>query len=130
MYSFASPIHEIQILDPETKEPISSYDHDRRFFEAAWMHKYQRKYYFSPSIGDTYFLCYATETNPRGPFVYRERVLELAVGWTTHYSIVEFERKWYLFYYDATLREGKNHLRCVKVKEIFYDMEGKIKLDP
>lgn len=128
MHSFASPIHEIQILDPVTKELIPSHDHDRRFFEAAWMHKYQEKYYFSYSTGDTHFLCYATGTSPLGPFVYGGRILEPVVGWTTHHSIVEFEGKWYLFYHDATLSQGKNHLRCVKVKEIFYDAEGKIKL--
>jgi len=129
MHSFASPIHEIQILDPETKEPIPSHDHDRRFFEAAWMHKYQGKYYFSYSTGDTHFLCYATGTNPLGPFVYGGRILEPVVGWTTHHSIVEFGGKWYLFYHDATLSGGKNHLRCVKVREIFYDAERKIKLE-
>lgn len=91
MHSFASPIHEIQILDPATKVPIPSHDHDRRFFEAAWMHKYQGKYYFSYSTGDTHYLCYATGTSPMGPFVYGGRILEPVVGWTTHHSIVEVE---------------------------------------
>ena len=130
MHSFASPIHEIQILDQATKEPIPSHDHDRRFFEAAWMHKYQGKYYFSYSTGDTHLLCYATGTSPLGPFVYGGKILEPVMGWTTHHSIVEFEGKWYLFYHDTTLSGGHNHLRCVKVKEIFYDGEGRIQLEP
>jgi hypothetical protein len=40
---------------------------------------------------------------------------------------VEFNGKWYLFYHDTSL-SGKNHLRCVKIKEIVYDEEGKISL--
>ena len=130
MHSFSSPIHEIQILDPATKDPIPAHDHERRFFEAAWMHKYGGKYYFSYSTGDTHFLCYATGSDPLGPFVYGGRILEPVVGWTTHHSIVEFGGKWYLFYHDATLSGGENHLRCVKVREIFYDAEGRIKLEP
>ena len=83
-------------------------------------------YYFSYSTGDTHFLVYATSDNPFGPFTYRGRILEPVVGWTTHHSIVEFEGKWYLFYHDASLSGGQSHLRCVKVKEIFYAPDGSI----
>ena len=31
-------------------------DHDRRFFEASWVHKYKGNYYFSYSTGDTHFI--------------------------------------------------------------------------
>jgi hypothetical protein len=44
--------------------------------------------------------------------------------------VVEFKGKWYLFYHDASLSGGKNHLRSVKVKEIFYNKEGEIQLTP
>ncbi len=33
----------------------------------------------------------------------------------------------YLFYHDTSLSD-KNHLRCVKVRELIYDDEGKLKL--
>jgi len=33
-----------------------------------------------------------------------------------------------LFYHDSTLSKGRNHLRCVKIREIVYDSEGRIKL--
>jgi hypothetical protein len=74
MLSFHGGVHELSILGEDGK-PLPSHDHDRRFFEAAWMHKYQGKYYFSYSTGDTHYLCYATGDSPFGPFAYRGRIL-------------------------------------------------------
>ena len=119
-------VKELVINDTDGK-PIHSSKHDRRFFEAAWMHKYKGKYYFSYSTGDTHYLVYATGDSPLGPFTYQGRILEPVQGWTTHHSIVEFEGKWYLFYHDVSL-SGKNHLRCVKARELVYDAEGKLGL--
>ncbi|KAF1929920.1 glycoside hydrolase family 43 protein [Didymella exigua CBS 183.55] len=131
MTQFASEVTDVLILDPETQKPIQATDHDRRFFEAAWLHKYNGKYYFSYSTGDSHFLCYAVGDSPVGPFTYGGRILEPVVGWTTHHSIAEFKGKWYLFYHDSTLSGGRNHLRCVKIREIVYDKHGKIGLaDP
>ncbi|KAF2739670.1 Arabinanase/levansucrase/invertase [Polyplosphaeria fusca] len=127
MKSFASPPQDALILD-ENGEKLHSLDHDRRFFEAAWMHKYKGKYYFSYSTGDTHFLCYATGDSPLGPFTYGGRILEPVIGWTTHHSIAEFKGKWYLFYHDSSLSKGVTHLRCVKIREIVYDEQGKISL--
>jgi hypothetical protein len=126
MHTFASPPQELPILDPETNAPIRADDHDRRFFEAAWVHKAHGRYYLSYSTGDTHYLCYATSESPLGPFVYGGRILEPVLGWTTHHSIVEFQGRTYLFYHDCELSKGVNHLRSVKVKEIFYDDQGKI----
>ncbi|CAN9080906.1 unnamed protein product [Alternaria alternata] len=127
MTSFTTNVQDVVILD-ESGNPIQAADHDRRFFEAAWMHKYNGKYYFSYSTGDTHFLCYATGDSPLGPFTYGGRILEPVIGWTTHHSIAEFKGKWYLFYHDSSLSKGVNHLRCVKIREIVYDEAGKIKL--
>ena len=128
MLTFKSEIQDVVILDTDG-EPIKADNHDRRFFEAAWLHKYNGTYYFSYSTGDTHYLAYATGSSPLGPFTYRGRILEPVEGWTTHHSIVEFKGKWYLFHHDTSI-SGKNHLRCVKVKEIFYNAEGEIKLTP
>lgn len=128
MLSFKSTVEEIQILD-KSGELLKAEDHDRRFFEAAWLHKYNGTYYFSYSTGDTHFLAYATGKSPLGPFTFRGKILDPVLGWTTHHSIVEFQGKWWLFYHDCSLSGGKNHLRSVKVKEIFYDEEGNIKLE-
>lgn len=130
MKQFAEKPREIQILD-EQGEPLTAGDHDRRFFEASWMHKYKGKYYFSYSTGDTHRICYATGDNPYGPFTYRGRILNPVVGWTSHHSICEYEGRWYLFYHDSSLSKGVTHLRSVKMAEIEYDANGAIKtLDP
>ncbi len=130
MKEFAETPREIQILD-ENGKPLLAGDHDRRFFEAAWVHKYKGTYYFSYSTGNTHFLCYATSDNPYGPFNYRGRILNPVVGWTTHHSICGFEGKWYLFYHDSTLSKGVTHLRSIKMAELTYDDQGNIlTLDP
>ncbi|KAK0375068.1 glycosyl hydrolase family 43, partial [Colletotrichum limetticola] len=126
MHQFDGEVQEIQILAPETGKPILADDHDRRFFEAAWLHKRDGLYYFSYSTGDTHYLCYATSESPLGPFTYGGRILEPVLGWTTHHSIVEFKGQWWLFHHDCELSKGVDHLRSVKVKEIFYDKDGKI----
>lgn len=128
MHHFASEVKQLTILAPETGEPLLADDHDRRFFEAAWMHKYQGKYYLSYSTGDSHYLVYAIGDNPFGPFTYAGRILEPVLGWTTHHSIVEFKGKWYLFYHDCELSKGVDHLRSVKMREIVYDDQGKISL--
>ncbi|KAL4902564.1 hypothetical protein BDW74DRAFT_60690 [Aspergillus multicolor] len=127
MTELASPVRPLVILD-ESGEPLAADDHDRRFFEAAWMHKYNGTYYFSYSTGDTHYLVYATSDSSWGPFTYRGRILEPVLGWTTHHSIVEFEGKWWLFYHDCEISKGQSHLRNVKVREIGYREDGTIYL--
>jgi hypothetical protein len=85
------------------------------------MHKYNGKYYFSYSTGDTHFICYAIGDNPYGPFTYQGRILNPVIGWTSHHSICEVEGKWYLFYHDSSLSKGVTHLRSIKVTEITYN---------
>lgn len=125
LLEFAEDPKDVVILD-EKGHPLLAGDTGKRFFEASWMHKYNGKYYFSYSTGDTHFICYATGDNPYGPFTYQGRILEPVVGWTSHHSVCEFESKWYLFYHDSSLSKGVTHLRSVKVTEIVYDEEGKI----
>ena len=125
LLEFAEAPKDVVILD-EKGNPLLQGDTERRFFEASWMHKYNGKYYFSYSTGDTHFLCYAIGDNPYGPFIYGGRILEPVIGWTSHHSICEFEGKWYLFYHDSSLSNGVTHLRSVKVTELQYDADGKI----
>ena len=124
---FDGPVREVQILD-EDGQPLRADDHDRRFFEGAWMHKLGDAYYLSYSTGNTHYLVYAIGDNPLGPFTYAGRILEPVLGWTTHHSIVQYKGVWYLFHHDASLSGGKNHLRCVKVKAITHDDQGRIHL--
>ncbi len=130
MKEFAESPREITIVD-ENNQPLLAGDHDRRFFEGSWMHKFNGKYYLSYSTGDTHFLCYATGDSPYGPFTYRGKLLTPVVGWTTHHSICEFQGKWYLFYHDSVLSKGVTHLRSIKMAEIQYRADGSIVcLDP
>jgi Glycosyl hydrolases family 43 len=125
MVSFAESPRDVVILD-EKGRPLTAGDNGRRFFEAAWMHKYNGTYYFSYSTGDTHFIAYATGRSPYGPFTYRGRILEPVLGWTNHHSIVEFQGRWYLFYHDAQLSGGQTHLRNIKMVELKYRDDGSI----
>ena len=125
LLEFSEEPKEVQILDEYGKLLLAG-DNDRRFFEAAWLHKYNGKYYFSYSTGDTHYICYGIGDNPYGPFHYKGRILNPVVGWTSHHSICEIDGKSYLFYHDSSLSKGVTHLRCVKVKEIQYRSDGSI----
>jgi hypothetical protein len=125
LLSFAETQKDVVIVN-ENGKPLLQGDNKRRFFEASWMHKYNGKYYFSYSTGDTHFICYAIGDNPYGPFTYKGIILEPVVGWTSHHSIVEFENKWYLFYHDSSLSKGVTHLRSVKMTELKHNDDGTI----
>ena len=125
MLQFAEAPKDIQILDG-AGVPLLGTDSNRRFFEAAWVHKYQGKYYFSYSTGDTHYIAYAMGDSPYGPFTYKGVVLTPVLGWTNHHSIAEFQGKWYLFYHDSSLSGGQTHLRSVKMTELTYNEDGTI----
>lgn len=124
MKEFSEPIKDIKIVDKNGQLLLSS-DHDRRFFEGSWVHKYQGKYYFSYSTGDTHYIAYGIGDNPYGPFVYQGVILNPVQGWTSHHSIMEFKGKWYLYYHDTQM-SNKTHLRNIKVTELNYRADGTI----
>ena len=124
MKEMAEAPRNVQIVDAQGKVILSE-DHDRRFFEAAFVHQYQGKYYFSYSTGDTHNIAYATGTSPYGPFTYQGVILKPVKGWTNHHSIVEQNGKWYLYYHDVEL-SGRTHLRNIKVTELKYRPDGSI----
>ncbi|GIV38052.1 MAG: alpha-N-arabinofuranosidase [Cyclobacteriaceae bacterium] len=124
MKSFAEEVRELQLTD-ENGNLFTEKDNDKRFFEAPWMHKFNGKYYFSYSTGDTHRICYAVGNSPYGPFTYKGIVLEPVWGWTNHHSIVQFKGRWYLFYHDTQL-SGKTHLRNIKVTELTHLPDGTI----
>ena len=125
MLNLAEDLKDVQLLDQQG-QPLLASDTKRRFFEAAWVHKYNGRYYFSYSTGDTHNIAYAVGDSPYGPFTYQGIILEPVLGWTNHHSIVEFNGKWYLFYHDSQLSGGKTHLRNVKVTELTHHADGSI----
>jgi hypothetical protein len=124
MKTFAGEVKEIRLID-ENGNTFTEKQNDKRFFEASWVHKYNGKYYFSYSTGDTHNICYAIGDSPYGPFTYKGILLKPVKGWTNHHSIVNFNGKWYLFYHDVEL-SGKTHLRNVKVTELNHNADGTI----
>jgi len=125
MLTFKTKPRELKIYD-ENGSPITAGDTDRWYFEGPWVHKWGGKYYISYSTGPTHYLCYAVSESPLGPFVYKGRILEPVIGWTTHHSIVEFKGKWYLFYHDSSLSGGQTHLRNVMFTELEISGDGDI----
>ena len=121
---FAEAPRNVVVLN-ENGEPMKAGD-PHRFFEASWMHKYNGKYYFSYSTGDSHFLCYAIGDNPYGPFRYQGVILDPVVGWTTHHSIVEYKGQWYLCYHDCVPSNDITHLRSLKIQRLFYNADGTI----
>ena len=121
---FAEAPRDVIVLD-EKGHPMKAGD-PHRFFEASWMHKYNGKYYFSYSTGDSHLLCYGIGDNPYGPFRYQGVILDPVVGWTTHHSIVEYKGQWYLFYHDCVPSNDITHLRSLKVQRLFYNEDGTI----
>ncbi len=129
MKHFDGAVKDALVVDDNGK-PLLGKDHDTRFFEGSWMHKFNGKYYFTYSTGDTHFLAYAVGTSPFGPFTYKGHFMLPVQGWTTHHSIIEIKGKWYIFYHDTQL-SGKTHLRNVKVTELHHNADGSIEMiDP
>ncbi|AVR44647.1 alpha-N-arabinofuranosidase [Christiangramia fulva] len=126
MTSFAEAPRSVRILDKEGND-LKVGDNERRFFEAAWVHKMNDKYYLSYSTGDTHKIVYATSDNPYGPFTFQGVLLNPVLGWTNHHSIVKYNGKWYLFYHDSSLSGGKTYLRSIKMTELRFNEDGSIR---
>jgi hypothetical protein len=125
MTQFAEAPREVSIVDASGM-PLRAGDHERRYFEAPWLHRHRGRYYLSYSTGNTHLLCYAVGDGPYGPFTYRGRILAPVVGWTTHHSICLIDGEWYLFYHDAILSGGVTHLRSIKMTPLRHDESGDI----
>lgn len=125
MVEFAEEPKSVLLLDTDGS-PLLAGELDRRFFEAAWVHQYNGKYYFSYSTGETHFIVYAVGDSPYGPFTYQGKVLEPVVGWTNHHSIVKYKGEWYLFYHDSVLSGGVTHQRTVKFTKLKHNEDGSI----
>lgn len=125
LLQFAEAPKNVEIIDGGAV-PLLGTDTNRRFFEAAWVHKFNGKYYLSYSTGDTHFIAYAIGDSPYGPFTHKGVVLTPVMGWTNHHSITQHDGKWYLFYHDTQLSGGQSHLRNVKVTELQHNDDGTI----
>ena len=127
-------------------EDMVSYDGEvhiieglEEFFEAAWVHKYNGKYYLSysnsPFAGHQPQIAYAMADNPLGPYEYKGVILGPVSSGTNHHSIVQFGADWFLFYHTGDLGNyncpdwpgfGSLH-RSVCVDYLYYNEDGTIR---
>jgi len=108
------------------------------FFEAAWVHKYNGKYYFSYSDGPFYGheprIAYCMSDSPLGPFEYQGVILGPVNSGTNHHSIVQYHNQWWLFYHTSDLslytnptREGHPGVRrSIACDPLYYNPDGTI----
>lgn len=130
----AIELNEDMISYDGTVHIVEGADH---FFEAAWVHKYNGKYYLSYSGKGK--ILYAMSDNVLGPYQFQGEILGKVNSGTNHHSIVEFKDKWYLFYHNSDLAiqnipadseefKYKRWRRSVSVEELHYNPDGTIQL--
>lgn len=112
------------------------------FFEGAWMHKHNGKYYLS-YMGQSGHIKYSISDNPLGPFEYQGIILPRMNSGTNHHSIVKYKGQWYMFYHNADLyylnnpeldekfgwgHKGSHHTyrRSICFDKLFYNDDGTI----
>lgn len=98
------------------------------FHEAAWVHKYDGKYYLShsdnnPTSKGGNRLRYAVSTSPLGPWHDLGIYMEPTGIETNHGSIVLFKGQWYAFYHSGDY-SGNGTLRSVCVDELTINPDG------
>lgn len=108
-----------------------------RFFEAAYMHKYNGKYYFT--YASDYSISasrieYMMSDKPTSGFTYKGIVLAQPpdnYNNNNHHTIVQFKDKWYCVYHNRTVSTQRkvdtNYQRNVCIDELFYNADGTIK---
>lgn len=124
MKSLAEAPREVIIVDADGNRFNEGDPH--RFYEASWLYKYNGKYYFTYSTGNSHLLCYAIGDNPYGPFTYTGEIMTPVVGWTTHQSIVEKDGRWWLVCHDSAPSGGVSRLRSMKVLPLTHREDGTI----
>lgn len=100
------------------------------FHEAAWVFKRNGIYYLtyadnhSDSTGDNR-MCYATSTNPLGPWTYRGIIMDPTDSFCAHGSIVEYKGQWYVFYFNSSISKN-DWLRSTCVDKLNFNPDGTI----
>jgi hypothetical protein len=103
------------------------------FFEAPWLMKRGKTYYFiyagnnaapdSPCTPTSYHACqaWATSSSPLGPWTYRGIALDVVSSTTSHAGAVEFKGQWYLAYHTADAEGGGHFRRSVALDKMNFD---------
>ena len=116
----------------ELAEPLRFMEGLNDFHEAAWVHKYEGKYYLSYADNNkdadergANRLNYAVSDSPLGPWTYKGIYLQPTGCDTSHGSIVLYKGQWFAFYHNQAL-SGKGNLRSICVDRLYYAPDGSI----
>lgn len=108
-----------------------------RFFEAAYMHKYNGKYYFSYASDFSQGASkieYMMSDKPTTGFQYKGVILPQPpdnYSNNNHHAIVEYKGNWYVVYHNRTVAKQRGldpvYQRNVCIDQMFYNADGTIK---
>lgn len=97
------------------------------FTEAAWVHKYNGKYYLTYASGWPEKIAYAMADKVSGPYKPMGIISEIAGNSnTTHPSIVELRGQWIFISHNGALPDGTSYSRSVIAEPLHYDRDGRI----
>ena len=97
------------------------------FTEAAWVHKYNGRYYLTYASGWPEKIAYAVSDKIQGPYQYMGIISEIAGNSnTTHPAIVSFKGKWLFFSHNGGLPDGTSYSRSIIAEPLYYDDAGHI----
>lgn len=101
------------------------------FHEAAWIHKYNGKYYLSHSDNqgnDGNQMKYAMSDSPLGPWKDMGVYIYGTGCGTNHGSIVEYKGQWYAVYHTDYVSNSGEAGRSVHVDHLYYNPDGSIQV--
>jgi len=104
-----------------------------KFFEASWVHKFDKTYYYSyaayNSSGKSWpsNIDYATSSGPLGPWTYKGTLNGYAGTGTNHSGIMRFKDVWYYVYATDYLSDGTPWQRSVQIDYLYYSADGTMK---
>lgn len=117
----------------ELAEPLTFMEGLTDFHEATWVFKRNGIYYLTYSDNHTENgkganrMKYATSNKPLGPWTYQGEFLAPTSSDTSHGSVVEYKRQWYVFYHSSDI-SGRGNLRSVCVDKLYFNEDGTIQM--
>lgn len=97
------------------------------FTEAAWVHKYNGKYYLTYASGWPEKIAYAMADSIFGPYESIGIISEIAGNSnTTHPALVSFKDRWIFFSHNGGLSDGTSYSRSVIAEPMYYNADGTI----
>ena len=124
---YGAPLNDDMI---SLKEPLRKMEGINDFHEAAWVHKYNGRYYLSYADNNENAnrLQYAISDSPLGTWRSMGVFLGPQSCAMSHGSIVQFKGQWYVLYHCSDLSNGENALRSICIDRLEYNPDGTIRL--